>query len=1355
MQGTIEQRIAEKFAVLNNEQRIAVYQHMQQQGIIFAQIPIVPSNKSRQTPLSFAQLRQWFLWHLDPLGTAYHISGALQLSGALDVVALQSSFVALLARHEALRTVFQDDEQGNAWQQVLPEGQLDFRQLDLSELADAEQDAAVLAAADAINQQPFDLRGGPLLRVGLLRRSDEQHVLVVVMHHIISDGWSMNVIINEFVALYRQQVLGDALHLPELPIQYADYAQWQRSWLAAGEQERQLAYWQTQLGGDQPVLQLNTDFPRRADGQYRAARLSLDLPAQLAQSLNQIARTHSATLFMALLASWQVLLQRYTGLGDIRVGVPIANRHRAETANLVGFFVNTQVLNNRLHGELTLEQALLQAKAAALGAQEHQDLPFEQLVEALQIERSLGQNPLFQVMFNHQRAGNDALQQLPSLQLSDYALGEKTAQFELTLDTIEQRDGQISFTLTYAAELFHIQTIERMAQHYVSILEQLAATPQQSLASLNFLCADEIAQLNAWGTNPQRCDASQPVHRLIEAQVAQRPDATALIFGEVELTYAELNQRANQLAHYLIEQGIGLESKVGIALERSVEMVVALLAVLKAGGAYVPLDPEYPQDRLGYMVADSGINALLTNTSLIHRIPSASSQVIVLDTLDLSVQSTQNPDVAIHGDNLAYVIYTSGSTGKPKGVAVTHAPLAMHVLSIGERYGMTPADRELQFASINFDGAHERWLVPLAFGAALLPRDNELWDVQRTCDEIQRHGITIACFTPSYLHQLAEIVGEAASQLPIRSYTVGGEAMSRASFDLVQRVLKPPRMINGYGPTETVITPMIATMYPGDTFDSAYMPIGTLVGDRTGYVLDAELNLVPQGTAGELYLGGIGLARGYLNRAELSAERFVSDLFDTNGGRLYRTGDLVRWRADGQLEYLGRLDHQVKIRGFRIELGEIEAQLLAQESVREAVVVAQDGSGGVRLVGYVSPHSGITLDTAQLKSAIATVLPDYMMPSILVALEFLPLNPNGKIDRKALPKPERASQFYEAPQNEVETTLAQIWAEVLELERVGRSDNFFELGGNSILSLKCIAIAKNRHNLLLTVMDMMKAPTPFQLALLLSKTIDALIEDGKPPVFLFHDGWGGFTDYKELINALSSQYSVICVSTDFSNLSSSSVNDLIDIYCKKIIKTHSAGGYKLIGWSLGGLISILVAEKLEELGCDVCFVGMVDSFLPIKNKEPTTWVEEFLNFMSIIIPKKYHLILLNNDDFADCLRSSDINFNKISSLVNFAIDFVSHDLNDEYIGLDCDSIVYLFESLLLLKKIFSKVKTIPKVNAKVKCWWSVERNEDEYMFLYDEKIVTGYDYDACTVNKSHLEIIKDSELVIEIVSKVG
>ncbi|MGZ0018693.1 amino acid adenylation domain-containing protein [Nitrosomonas sp. wSCUT-2] len=1050
--------IAERFAALAADKQKVFLKALNERGIDFSQLPIIRQPDTDSIPLSYGQQRHWFLWQLDPQSTAYHLSAALRLTGELDVAALQASLRILVQRHESLRTVCRVNAHGQAEQVIEAVGDFALQTIDLSELPPDSRQQRATQEAKYIVATPFNLTQGPLLRVVVIRIDEHEHHLIVAMHHIISDAWSNRIIIDELALCYRACLAGQPPQLPALPVQYADYAIWQRNWLEAGEKERQLAYWRAQLGDTHKILQLPVDHARLPVDNYRAAHASFQLPAPLASGLRHLTQERGVTLFMALLCGFQMLLYRYSGQNDIRVGVPVANRHRTEAERIVGLFVNTQVLCNRIDSRMTLAAILDQVRDAALGAQAHQDLPFEQLVEALQPERSLHQNPLFQVMFNHLREDYRALYQLPGLTVSEFELSERSAQFELVLDTVENPDGKIAARFTYAAELFEADTIQRLSEHYLYLLQQLADDAQQCLGDVNLLSVAEWHQLLSWGVNERRYVDVEPVHRLIERRTKKQPDAVALIFQDHELSYAQLNQRANQLAHRLIALGVRPESRVGIALERSIDMVVGLLAVLKAGGAYVPLDPDYPAERLQHMIADSAIELLLTQSHTRARIPCPEHcPVLELDTETFADCPENNPDVVLHPEHLAYIIYTSGSTGKPKGVAVAHGPLAMHVQSIGELYGMTPADRELQFASINFDGAHERWLVPLVFGAALMPRDNELWAADRAAGEIAKHGITIACFTPGYLQQLAEFTGSAGRNLPIRSYTAGGEAMSRSAFEFVQQTLQPPRIINGYGPTETVITPLIFKAYPDTRFDSSYLPIGSPVGDRTAYIVDAEMNPVPVGVPGELYLGGVGLARGYLNRPGLTAERFVADPFGQHGERLYRTGDLARWRRDGQVEYLGRLDHQIKIRGYRIELGEIEAQLLRLAMVREAVAAIKEGPQGARLIAYVVLQDDRTEDGGTLRESLACVLPDYMLPSAIMILQSLPLNANGKVDRDRLPQPEFAhDKGYAAPQAGIETILADIWAQVLDLPRVGRHDNFFEIGGDSILSLQIV-----------------------------------------------------------------------------------------------------------------------------------------------------------------------------------------------------------------------------------------------------------------------------------------------------------
>ncbi|OCW23265.1 non-ribosomal peptide synthetase, partial [Pseudomonas sp. S3E12] len=883
---------------------------------------LVSVQRDQPLLLSYAQERQWFLWQLDPHSAAYHVPSALRLKGRLDTSALQRAFDTLVARHESLRTHLQQEGERTV-QVIKPQGRLELASLQTHE-------GGLKALVETLITQPFDLRQGPLMRVSLLRLAEDEHVLVLVQHHIISDGWSMQVMVDELVQLYAAYSQGQPLQLPDLPIQYVDYALWQRSWMEAGEKARQLDYWRGQLGGEQPVLELPFDHQRPAVPTHRGARLNIPLAAPLLDELKTLAQREGVTLFMLLLASYQVLLHRYSGQQDIRVGVPIANRNRIETECLIGFFVNTQVLKAEIDGHTTVRALLAQVKQRALEAQAHQDLPFEQLVEALQPERSLSLSPLFQVAFNHHVSlAGGHLQRLEHLQLSPVSWDETVAQFDLTLD-IEETQAQLRASLSYATDLFDTTTIERMACHWQNLLQAMVADQQQLVSQLNLLDQDEQRHiLQLWNQTDAGFSAERLVHELVADRARENPAAVAVKFDAQTLSYGELDRQANRLAHALIARGIGPEVRVAIAMPRSAESLVAFLAVMKAGGVYVPLDIEYPRDRLLYMMQDSRAQLLLTHSSALQQLPIPDGmQTLAIDRTEAWADySDTAPAVKLHGDNLAYVIYTSGSTGLPKGVAVSHGPLVAHIIATGERYETSPADCELHFMSFAFDGSHEGWMHPLINGASVLVRDDSLWLPEYTYAQMHRHNVTMAVFPPVYLQQLAEHAERDGNPPKVRVYCFGGDAVAQASYDLAWRALKPTYLFNGYGPTETVVTPLLWKARKGDPCGAVYAPIGTLLGNRSGYVLDAQLNLQPIGVAGELYLGGEGVARGYLERPALTAERFVPDPFGKPGSRIYRSGDLTRGRPDGVVDYLGRVDHQVKIRGFRIELGEIEARL--------------------------------------------------------------------------------------------------------------------------------------------------------------------------------------------------------------------------------------------------------------------------------------------------------------------------------------------------------------------------------------------------------------------------------------------
>ncbi|MBO9646509.1 MAG: amino acid adenylation domain-containing protein, partial [Pseudacidovorax sp.] len=876
-----------------------------------ASIPVLADrHRPEGLPLSHAQGRQWFLWQLAPSSRAYHIAEGFRLTGNVDVDVLRHAFQALVDRHESLRTRFLAREDGLASQVILRDWQIELPLIDLGGLDAGQREGAARARADALHAAPFDLCAGPPWRVALIRLSAAEHLLLVVMHHIISDGWSMQLIANEFVAHYRVCLRGEPLQRPAPRLHYADYTDWQRRWLDAGERERQLAYWRGRLGETHEALRLSTDHPRVPGCEQEVGRCTVVLPNALAAGLQRVAQAHGTTRFTALLAGFQVLLHRYTGLEDIRLGMATANRHRPGTEGIVGFFVNTLVLPVRVEPGLRLQEALQRAHEAMLGAHQHQDLPFEELVDALQPERQAGQTPLFQIMVNHQRSRPGQEAGLPGLALQDYVFGERAAQFELTLDLFEDESGGVSATLRYAARLFERQTMERMATHYVELLRALAERPGQAVAAVPMMAGAEQAQLAVWGENEADRESGRLVAALVEAQARTRPDAQAVVCGDVQWSYRRLDAFANRLAHRLIALGVRPEVCVGIAMERSPEMVVGLLAVLKAGGAYVPLDPEYPPERLAYMVQDSAVALLLTQSHLRALLPlPLGVPVLELDALDLANEPTESPPVNMHGEHLAYVIYTSGSTGRPKGVNVTQRAMARLVDGTGFAR-LDGGVRMLQYAPLAFDASTFEIWGCLANGGVLVQAPPGRLSFEQLGRVIEAQRIDTAWLTAALFNQMLESCPGGLGRL--RQLLSGGEAMSvHHARRALERFGSTTSLINGYGPTECTTFAACHRVRLADA-RAERVPLGRPIEGRRCRVLDARLQPVPQGVAGELYLGGIGLARGYLGRAGLTAERFIAA---EDGQRLYRTGDLVRWNAEGQLEYLGRIDQQVKLRG--------------------------------------------------------------------------------------------------------------------------------------------------------------------------------------------------------------------------------------------------------------------------------------------------------------------------------------------------------------------------------------------------------------------------------------------------------
>ncbi|WP_404370386.1 non-ribosomal peptide synthase/polyketide synthase [Corallococcus coralloides] len=1045
--------------------------------------PLVPVSRAGPLPLSFAQQRLWLVDQLEPGSATYNLFLALRVEGALDVPALEKAFASLIARHEALRTVFVSRE-GQPVQVILPTGPFALETVELG--AVPEEAVARRLREEAL--RPFDLERGPLLRAALLRLDATTHVLWLNMHHIVSDGWSMGVLVRELTALYGAHVAGQPVPLPPLPVQYADFATWQRAWLKDEVLEHHLAYWRRQLAGVPPLLELPTDRPRPRLLSPVGAQVPVQLPEALSQALQALCQREGATLFMGLMAAWQALLSRYAGQEDIPVGSPIAGRTREETEGLIGFFVNTLVLRARVDPKSSFRELLGQVRATTLAAYEHQDAPFEKLVEELHPQRSLSHSPLFQAVLALRDAPPQP-QSLPAgrdgstLRLLPMEQSEQTTPFDLTLSLVRTPQG-LRGALSYRADLFNPSTALRMMDHLRTLLEAAVANPGLSVARLPLLSRDERQRLLVdWNDTAVASPTDVPVHVHFAEQARRTPDAVALVQGEDSLTYARLESRANQLAHHLRALGVVPGARVGLALERSFELVTALLAILKLGAAYVPVDRNAPVERTAALLADAEVSVTLTHQPFAPLLPASGARVWLDAGWDaIATRPTHAPEVRVDGEALAYIMFTSGSTGRPKGVCVPHRGITRLVLgSTFMRFG--PEQVWLQFAPIAFDASTLEIWGALLHGAKVVLTPPQALSLEELAAQLVRHRVTALFMTTALFELMVLHQGEALAG--VSQVLAGGEVMPWPRMrDHLARLPEGATVIHAYGPTENTT---FSTTLPLERNSRVEGPvsIGRPIPNATTYVLDAHLQPVPVGVAGEVFVGGKGLAWGYLNRPELTAERFVPHPFaSTPGERLYRTGDKARWLEDGTLDFLGRFDFQVKVRGFRIELGEVEAALRQVETVKEAVVVAKGEGTEKRLVAYVAPKAGATLEPDALKAHLRQRLTEAMVPTVWVVLEALPLNVNGKVDRKALPEPEArtSSAAYEAPRTELEAKLAAIWAQVLRLPRVGVKDDFFALGGHSLLATQVVSRVRAETGAELPLRTLFEASTVEALA---------------------------------------------------------------------------------------------------------------------------------------------------------------------------------------------------------------------------------------------------------------------------------
>ncbi|RCJ40837.1 non-ribosomal peptide synthetase [Nostoc minutum NIES-26] len=1170
---------------------------------------ILPVIRDRELPLSFAQQRLWFLEQLESGKSIYCIAAVYRLTGLLNVPALEQSLKELVQRHEILRTTFSSVD-GQPVQLICPETTLTLPLINLQELPLNQREAEAKRQANQEAQCPFDLAQGPLFRTKLLRLTEQEHILLLNMHHIISDGWSFDVSFRELAALYKGFASNQPSPLPKLPIQYADFAAWQRDWLQGDILKSQLDYWKQQLSGELPVLQLPTDHPRPPVKTYQGAHQSLELSNELTQALKALSQQQGVTLFMTLLAVFQTLLFRYSGQSDIIVGTPITGRNQVEVEALIGFFVNTLALRTDLSGNPSFRELLDRVRKVALGAYTHQDLPFEKLLEELQPERDQSRTPLFQVIFVLQKASRQILE-LPGLTLTPLEVHTGTAKFDLTLEFQETTEGMRG-RFEYNTDLFDSATIVRMAGHFRTLLEGIIADPEQLLSNLPLLTAKEQHQLLVdWNDTQVDYPKDKCIHQLFEAQVELTPDAVAVDFEHEQLTYRELNYRANQLAHYLQKLGVKPEVLVGICMERSPLMIVGLLGILKAGGAYVPLDPAYPQERLAFMLDDAQVLVLLTQKSLVE-MPKHQANIICLDT-DWEIikqENKDNPASTTTSNNLAYVIYTSGSTGKPKGVTIPHR--AVNRLIFNTNYiHLKPNDRIAQASNTSFDAAtfeiwgallHGARLVEIPYSVILSP--------QHFASQLGEKEINVLFLTTALFNQLASVVPQAFKGL--RSLLFGGEAVD---LKWVKEILKhgsPEQLLHVYGPTEsTTFTSWYLVQEIAE--EATTLPIGRAIANTQIYILDNHYQPVPIGVIGELYIGGDGLARGYLNRPDLTEQNFISSCFsDRPTTRLYKTGDLARYLPDGNIEFIGRLDNQVKIRGFRIETEEIEAVLAKHPSVQQtAITVREDEPGERRLVAYVIPHLEQSLSTKELHCFLKQKLPDYMVPNTFVFLNALPLNLNGKVDRHVLPVPEYVRQELEdtflAAQDELEVQLTKIWEQVLGIQPIGIKHNFFDLGGHSLLAMRLFAHIEKTFDKNLPIATLFQAPTIEQLASILRQTgwsaswsslVPIQPNGSKLPLFLVAPGATTALQFADLARTLGSEqpvYGLQPQGLEKGQVPHKQIEEIASHYIKEIQTVQFEGPYLLGGrCSIGSVVAFEMAQQLQAQGQKVNLLLLID-----------------------------------------------------------------------------------------------------------------------------------------------------------------
>ena len=1175
-----------------------------------------PDSAPKTAPVSFAQERLWFLQQLYPDNAAYNIPAAFRLRGPLAADALREALSEIVRRHPILRTRF-PSRGGRPVQDIAPAVDVELAVTSLETLPEAEREAKALALARELGRRPFDLAVDAPFRSALVRLSEDEHVLVLAMPHIVADAWSIDILAREIDTLYDALRRGVGPALPELPVSYADFARWQRQWLQGRVLEKQLSYWKQQLANPPPPLELPADRPRPAMASFQGATLVREIADAKAARLERLARGEGASLFMALLAGFSAFLHRVTGEEDVRIGSAIANRSRSELEGLVGFFVNTLVLRTDVSGRPTFRELLRRAKETALAAYAHQDLPFARLVQELQPERGLALNPLFEVLLVLQ--GPAALEPRSGLVWEPVPIDYGTAKFDLAL-FFERVPGTLRATLEYSTDLFDRSTVDALLRSFETFLEAAAESPDAAVSDLPLVSAEEERQILVAAKATRLELPPVTAASLVEEQARRKPDAPAVVFDGTTLSYRELDRRANRLARLLVSRGVSVESRVGVCLERSAELPVALLAIWKAGGAYVPLDPSYPPERLALLARDAGVRLAVTSSALEGRVPTG-VETMALDRLGRVLRrESSEPLVSGAGaDSLAYVLYTSGSTGAPKGVEIPHRAITRLVLGMpGVR--LDDSSTVLHMAPLAFDASTFEIWGPLANGGRCVILPPGPFDARVLRTTLEKHRVDTLWLTASLFNAVIDERPDALGG--VVQLLIGGEALSVPHVRRALEALPSTRIFNGYGPTECTTFALMHSIPRLLPAEARSISIGRPIGNTEVYVLDRSMRPVPPGIPGELYLGGAGLARGYLGDPERTAERFVPHPFSARpGARLYRTGDRVRMLEDGTLDFLGRFDEQVKIRGFRIEPGEVEAALAAVAGVAEGAVVAREAAtGGKRLVAYVVPADvenqaragGDGGTVANIRSALTARLPEHMVPSQVVLLSSLPRTASGKLDRAALPEPgrETSSSRFVAPRDALELQLANLWEKLLGVRPIGVRDNFFELGGHSLLAARLFAQIEAAFGKNLPLATLFTAPTIEHLADLLrrkgwapswSSLVPIQPGGSRPPFYCVHSAGGNVLTYRDLSRRLGNDqpvYGLQARGLDGREPPHTRVEDMAAHYVQEIRSFQPQGPYYLGGSSFGGTVAFEMAQQLRAMGQDVGLLALFDTWGP-------------------------------------------------------------------------------------------------------------------------------------------------------------